>query len=84
VHVLTRGNPSRLELLRTPAKIIAAIRRLEELQCLNTAEVVILWAWTAGVVNPADHDAWGLIERYTQVLSNPWNGTPHHLVTTYH
>jgi hypothetical protein len=44
--------------LCTPAKITMAIRRLEELQCLNTAEVVILWAWTAGVVNSMDHDGW--------------------------
>jgi len=54
------------EFLCSPAKIIAAIRRLEELQCTNTAEVVILWAWTTGVVNPVDYDAqWGLIERTT-------------------
>ena len=52
-------------LLRTPAKITAAIRRLEELQCLNTAEVVILWAWTIGVVNVVGHDTWGSIERIT-------------------
>jgi len=51
--------------LRTPAKITTAIRRLEELQCLNTAEVVILWAWTTGVVNAADHDAWRSIGRIT-------------------
>jgi len=56
---------SRLELLHTPAKMIAAIRRLEDLQCLNTAEVVILWAWTTGVVNPIDHGAWELIVRCT-------------------
>ena len=59
---------SRQELLCTPAKIIAAIRRLEELQCLNTAEVVILWAWTAGVVDVVDHDAWELIEGATLVF----------------
>ena len=47
--------------LHTPAKIIAAIRRLEELQCLNTAEVVIMWAWTVGIVDAADHDGWKLI-----------------------
>jgi len=35
--------------LCTPARITAAIRRLEELQCLNIAEVVILWSWTVGV-----------------------------------
>ena len=56
---------SRLGLLRTPAKIIAAVRRLEELQCLNTAEVVILWAWTAGVADVAGYDAWGSIEHNT-------------------
>jgi len=58
-HAATHSRP---ELLRTPAEIIAAIRRLEELQCPNTAEVVILWAWTANVVG---YDAWGLIERIT-------------------
>ena len=51
--------------LRTPAKIIAAIRRLEELQCPNTAEIVILWAWTAGVVDMVGHDGWWPIERNT-------------------
>ena len=56
---------SRSEILHTPARMIAAIRRLEELQCLNTAELVILWTWTVGVVNPADHDAWKLIEQDT-------------------
>jgi len=47
--------------LHTPAKIIATIKHLEELQCLNTAEVVILWAWTTGVVDAAYQDAWRLI-----------------------
>ena len=51
--------------LHTPAKITAVTRRLEELQCLNTAEVVIMWAWTAGVIDPADRDAWRSIERDT-------------------
>jgi len=46
------------EFLSTAAKISVAIQRLEELQCLNTVEVVITWAWTVGVVNPVDHDAW--------------------------
>ena len=55
----------RPEFLCTPAEIVAAVRRLEELQCPNTAEVVILWAWTIGVVNVAGSDAWGLIERRT-------------------
>ena len=54
-----------LEFLHTPAKVTAATRRLEELRCLNTAEVVTMWAWTAGVVSPMDHDAWGSIGRDT-------------------
>ena len=48
-----------------PELLCAAINRLEELQCPNAAEVVILWAWTVGVVNVMDHDAWGSIERKT-------------------
>ena len=54
--ILDAATDSWLEFLRTPAKIIAAIRHLEELQCLNTAEVVIMWAWTVGVVDAVDHD----------------------------
>jgi hypothetical protein len=53
------------EFFRTAAKIVMAIKRLEELRCLNTAEVVIMWAWTFGAVNPADHDSWQLIGRDT-------------------
>ena len=51
--------------LCTPTKITAAIRRLEKLQCLNIAEVVILWAWTVGVPDTGDHDSWRLIGRNT-------------------
>ena len=51
--------------LHTPAKIAAAVKRLEELRCLNIAEVVIMWAWTTGVVDPADHGAWRSIEHDT-------------------
>ena len=47
-----------LEFLCTPAKVTRAIGRLEDLQCFNTAEVIIMWGWTTGVVDPADHDAW--------------------------
>ena len=50
---------------RTAAKISTAIRRLEELQCPNAVEVVIMWAWTAGVVNPVDREGWRLIGRDT-------------------
>jgi len=48
-------------LVYTPEMMIAAIRRLEELRCFNTAEVVLLWTWTAGIVNPLDRDVWELI-----------------------
>ena len=54
-----------IEFLCTPAKIVKAIRCLEELQCFKTAEVVFLWAWTVGVVNAADQNGWGLIEHNT-------------------
>ena len=49
----------------TAAMVTAAVGRLEELQCLNTAEVVIMWAWTFGVLDVEDRDAWGLVERST-------------------
>lgn len=53
------------KLLSTPAQMVMAIRHLEELQCINTAEVVISWAWAIGVVSPVDHDGWRLIEHDT-------------------
>jgi len=53
------------DFLCTPAKVVAAVKRLEELQCLNMAETVLLWAWTANVMDVGDHSAWGLIERGT-------------------
>ena len=53
------------EFLSTAAKITVAVKRLEELQCSNTVEVVIMWAWTVGAVNPVDHDWWQLIGRDT-------------------
>ena len=54
-----------LGILHTPAGIIAAIKRLEELQCPNTAEVVLMWAWMVWIVNDVDHDAWWLIGHKT-------------------
>jgi len=45
------------EFLRTPEKIIAAINRLKDLRCPGAVELVIMWAWTVGVVDPVDHDA---------------------------
>ena len=51
--------------LFTATGIVMAVRRLEELQCSNTAEVVIMWAWTIGIVNLVDHDGWQLIESST-------------------
>jgi len=59
------------EFLCTATKITAAIRRFEELQCSNTVEVVIMWAWTVGVVNPVDHDGWQLIGRDTLRFYQP-------------
>ena len=53
------------ESLFTATGIIMAIRRLEELQCPNTAEVVIMWAWTIDVVDPVDRDSWDSIGRST-------------------
>jgi len=50
--------------LLTATGIVMAIRRFEELQCPNTAEVLLMWAWT-GVVNPVDRDSWELIGRST-------------------
>ena len=64
-HMLDTAINSRTMFLSTPAKITAGIRRLEELQCLNTAQVVIMWAWTVGVVNPMDRDAWKSVENNT-------------------
>ena len=63
--MLEMATHSRPEFLHTPLKITTAIRRLEELQCLNIAEVVITWAWTIGVVDPMNHDSWRLIQRDT-------------------
>ena len=45
----------------TPTKTITAIKCLEQLQCPNTAEVVLMLAWFFGVVDSADHEAWRLI-----------------------
>ena len=53
------------EFLSTPAKIVAAVRRLEELQCLNTAQAVITWAWATGMMDVTDRDSWELIESET-------------------
>jgi len=63
--MLDEATCSWLKFLHTPARITTATRRLEDLQCLNTAEVVIMWAWTVGVVDPADHDGWRSIGRDT-------------------
>jgi hypothetical protein len=53
------------EFLDTPTKLVTAIKRLEDLRCWNTAEIVILYAWTSGVINPVDHDSWRLIGHET-------------------
>jgi len=46
------------EFLHTPPKVIAALKCLRELQCPNTAEVVVVWAQAAGVGTPTDHETW--------------------------
>jgi len=61
-HMFDTAIHSWPEFLCTPAKVIATIKRLEELQCPNIAETVLLWAWTADVVDVGDQGAWGLIE----------------------
>ena len=53
------------EFLCTATKVASAITRLVELQCLKTAEVVIMWAWTVCIFDPGDSDGWRLIERNT-------------------
>ena len=63
--MVDRAYSYRQELLCTATEVVATVGRLEELQCLNTAEVVIMWAWTVGVFDVEDHDTWGLIERST-------------------
>ena len=47
-----------LEFLCTAMKSTVAIRCFEELQCSNTVEIVIMWAWIVGVVNLVDHNGW--------------------------
>ena len=47
--------------LRTSAVVAPAIEPLERLQCLNTIEVVIPWAWTTVVVNTVDQSYQKLI-----------------------
>jgi hypothetical protein len=64
-HMLGKGDGFQRKFLRTAADVVAAIGRLEELQCLNTAEAVIMWAWTNAFVDSEDHDAWESIERTT-------------------
>lgn len=43
---------------RSPQDITTVIRRLRELGCQNTAEVVLLWTWITGIVDPTDHCGW--------------------------
>ena len=45
------------------ARLVSTIRHLEGLGCWNTAEVMILWAWTNGIVNTANHDAYKHVEQ---------------------
>ena len=43
---------------RSPQDITMVIRRLRELGCQNTAEVVLLWTWITGIADPTDHCGW--------------------------
>ena len=53
------------EPLDSVTKLVSALRCLEGIECWNTAEVVVLWAWTLGFVDATDHDAWEVIEHET-------------------
>ena len=46
-------------------KIASALGRLEEMECWNTAEVVVMWTWTGGLVDTTDYDAWKVIGHET-------------------
>lgn len=55
---------------RSPQDITAVIRRLRELGCQNTAEVVLLWTWITGIVDPTDHCGWASIGEETLKFYN--------------
>lgn len=59
------GSNAQSEPLDSATKLVSALRRLEELECWDTAEVVLLWAWTDGFVDAADNDTWELIGHET-------------------
>jgi len=59
-RICFRGEP-----LDTPTRLVTAIRRLQDLECWNTAEVLILYAWTSDIMDPANHDAWRMIGQET-------------------
>ena len=52
---------SRTEHLGSATKVVSALRCLTGIECWNTAEVLILWAWTGGFVDAADNDVWEVI-----------------------
>ena len=51
--------------MRRVDKLASALGRLEEMECWNTAEVVVLWSWTDGFMDATDHDAWRVIGHET-------------------
>ena len=51
--------------MRRVDKLASALRHLEEMECWNTAEVVVMWAWTDGLVDTTDYDAWKVIGHET-------------------
>ena len=56
--------------------LLSAIGRLEELGCMNTAEVFLLWARTKGVVNAVNHGTRADQQGGTLILSSSRNGAP--------
>jgi len=60
----------------------SAIGRLEELGCRNTAEVVILWTRTKGIVNTANHGMRAYQAGGTPTLPSSQNGAPGDSVET--
>jgi len=63
--VLEWGSNAQTEPFSSATKLVSALRRLEELNCWNTAEVVLLWAWTDGFVDATDSDTWEFIGHET-------------------
>ena len=53
------------EFLCTPAKIVTAVKHLEKLGFLHTAQVVIMWAWVTGMADEMNCDGRNPVEDLT-------------------